>query len=209
MSSSPLIPREKLSAYQRWELHSFDLQGEFDGAESAPAAAAQAADAAEAARRAAYDAGHADGLRAGAAQAAVEARQLQALLASAAEQSRSIGEALAEDLLGLSLAIARQMVRRTLTVHPEVILPLINEALAEISTASAQPILTLHPADAVLVRTHLADTLTAGRWQVLEDAAVARGGCLIHTASSQIDATLAVRWQHLLHQLGMNDAWVD
>lgn len=209
MSSSPLIPREKLSAYQRWELHSFDLPGEFDNGGSAPAAAARADDTMEAARRAAYDAGHADGLREGSTGAAAEVGQLQELLASAAQQSRRIGEKLAEDLLGLSLAIARQMVRRTLTVHPEVVLPLITDALAEISTASAQPTLTLHPADAALVRTHLSDSLAEGNWQLVEDAAVARGGCLVQTAASHIDATVQGRWQHLLNQLGVNDAWLE
>lgn len=209
MSSSPLIPREKLSAYQRWELHSFDLPGEFDNGESTPAAAARANDTTEAARHAAYDAGRADGLREGTARAAADAGQLQELLASAAQQSRRIGEKLAEDLLGLSLAIARQMVHRTLTVRPEVILPLITDALAEISTASAQPTLTLHPADAALVRAHLPDSLTEGNWQIVEDAAIARGGCLVHTAASHVDATVQGRWQHLLNQLGMNDSWLD
>jgi len=209
MSSSPLIPREKLSAYQRWELHSFDLPSEFDNSGSTPAAAARADDTAEAARRAAYDAGHADGLREGTVRAAAEAERLQELLASAAQQSRRIGEKLAEDLLGLSLAIARQMVCRTLTVRPEVVLPLITDALAEISTTSAQPTLTLHPADAALVRTHLTDSLAEGHWLLVEDAAVARGGCLVHTAASHIDATVQGRWQHLLNQLGASDAWLE
>lgn len=209
MSSSPLIPREKLSAYQRWELHSFDLPGEFDNGRSAPAAAARADDTAEAARREAYDAGHADGLRESAARAAAEAGQLQELLVSASQQSRRIGEKLAEDLLGLSLAIARQMVRQTLAVRPEIVLPLITDALAEISTASTQPTLTLHPADAALVRARLSDSLTEGNWLLVEDATVARGGCLVHTAASHIDATVQGRWQHLLNQLGVNDPWLE
>jgi flagellar assembly protein FliH len=209
MSSSPLIPREKLSAYQRWELHSFDLPGAFANSENNPAAAAREDDNTETARRAAYDAGHADGLRTGSARAAADAKQLQELLTSAAQQSRRIGEKLAEDLLGLSLAIARQMIRRTLTVHPEVILPLITDALAEISTASTQPTLTLHPADAALVRSRLPDSLAEGNWQIVEDAAIARGGCLVHTAASHVDATVQGRWQHLLNQLGMNGSWLD
>ncbi len=209
MSSSPLIPREKLSAYQRWELHSFDLPGGFDQAESPSAPAARANDATEALRRAAYDAGHADGQREVKAKAAAEAGQFQELLASAAQQNRSIGEHLAEELLGLSLAIARQMVRQTLTVRPEVILPLIKNALAEISTASAHPTLTLHPADAALVRAQLPDSLAEGNWQIVEDAAIARGGCLVHTAASHVDATVQGRWQHLLNQLGMNGSWLD
>ena len=71
MSNSPLIPKEKLSAYQRWELHAFDAP-----ADSRPAAANGAAGDAEKVRHIhqhAFDAGRAEGLREGTATATREA----------------------------------------------------------------------------------------------------------------------------------------
>jgi flagellar assembly protein FliH len=44
---------------------------------------------------------------------------------------------------------------------------------------------------------------------VVEDANVGRGGCKVDTASNQIDATAAARWQRLSHALGKEVDWLD
>lgn len=209
MSSSPLIPREKLSAYQRWELHTFDLPGDAQPpTRTAPAPTDEAAQR-ESLRRSAYDSGHAEGLRAGALKAADDARCLRELLATLAQQSRDINQQLADDLLGLALKVARQLVRQSLTVHPELIMPLLKDALARMSGASAQLTLTLHPADAALVRHHLAAQIESENWHIVEDAAMQRGGAVLQTATSQVDATLGTRWHHLTATLGLDDKWID
>src|SRR5437762_14196213 len=96
MSRNPVIPREKLSAYQRWELHSFDP-------DTAPrtAGAVRAADAAEKVQhlhQQVYQSGYADGLREGAQKAAGDMQRLQALLASVKQQSHEINQSIAQAL---------------------------------------------------------------------------------------------------------------
>ncbi len=209
MSNSPLIPREKLSAYQRWELHSFDLSDDFTPSARMADAAAEVSAKTESIRRSAYDAGRAEGLREGALKAADDARRLRDLFGAVTQQSRDINQHLADDLLQLSLEVARQMVRRSLTVHPETIIPLLKDALTQLSNATAQLTVTLHPRDAVLVRTHLAESVEARHWQIVEDASVQQGGCLLQTATSHIDATLGTRWQRLATKLGLADTWLD
>ncbi|HEU4372339.1 MAG TPA: FliH/SctL family protein, partial [Telluria sp.] len=39
------------------------------------------------------------------------------------------------------------------------------------------------------------------------DAAIARGGCKVDTATNQIDAQIATRWERLTHSLGANIDW--
>ena len=66
MSNSTVIPKEKLTAYQRWELHSFD-QPDSGAPRTAGGGPARAADDEAAKTRKvhqlAYEAGRADGLR--------------------------------------------------------------------------------------------------------------------------------------------------
>ena len=208
MFNSPLIPKEQLSAYQRWELNSFDA-----AAPAQPNAAAQAAaEAAEKVRnihQKAYQTGHADGLREGMQRAAADAQQLQNLMAGVRQQAGEINQHLADDVLGLALEIARRMVRQALTVKPELIIPLVQDALAQISQPAAQATVALHPEDAKVVREHLGEQLNADGWRIVEDATLLRGGCWLRTTATQVDATLAARWRHLATALGQDAKWLD
>jgi flagellar assembly protein FliH len=201
MSNSPVIPKEKLSAYQRWELHAFD----------APAAANSAAADAEKVRHLhqhAYDAGRADGLREGAQKAAAEAQQLKSLLVAIEQQSHEINQGIAHDVLELALEVARQMVRQALSVRPEIIVTLIHDALARAVQPLAAATIALNPADAALVREQLGSELAAAGWRVVEDPHMQRGGALLQTAATQIDATMGARWQRLTAALGQNTEWL-
>ncbi len=207
MSNSPVIPKEKLSAYQRWELHTFDAP-----AGPQPGAATQAADAAaEKVRHIhshAYEAGRADGLREGAQKTAHDAQALRALFAAIESQSHDVNQRIAHDVLELALEVARQMLRQALAVHPELIAPLIQDALARCAQPVAPATITLHPADAVLVRELINDQLASGGWRIVEDAALARGGCQLHTAAIQVDARMDTRWQRLAAALGQTSEWL-
>jgi len=208
MSSSPVIPKEKLSAYQRWELHSFDAPGG-----NGPAAAARKSTEAEAEKvrhihQQTFDAGRAEGLREGTAKAAAIALPLMALLASIKQQSMEINQHIADDVLGLALEIARQMMRQALDVHPELIIPVVHDALARMPQPAAQASITLHPADAALVREHLGEQFASGGWKIIEDPACIRGGCLLQTTASQVDATVGTRWQRLTAALGQSAQWL-
>ncbi len=66
-------------------------------------------------------------------------------------------------------------------------------------------ILMLNPLDAEIVRNAIGEELDKGGWRVVEDAQIGRGGCKVDTASNQIDAQAASRWQRLTNALGKND----
>ena len=207
-SNSPVIPKEQLSAYQRWELHAFDAPA----APQQTAAAAKAADvAAERVRHIhtqTYEAGRADGLREGAQKAAHDGEALRALCAAIESQSHDVNQRIAHDVLELSLEVTRQMLRQALAVRPEIILPLIQDALARCAQPVAPATLTLNPADAVLVRELINDQLASGGWRIVEDADLARGGCHLHTAAIQVDASMDTRWQRLAAALGQKSEWL-
>jgi flagellar assembly protein FliH len=69
----------------------------------------------------------------------------------------------------------------------------------------------LHPADAHLLR-KLAEsdqTVATLPWRIVEDAQLERGGCVLDTATTEVDATLETRWRRVIAALGRDDLWVD
>jgi len=58
------------------------------------------------------------------------------------------------------------------------------------------------------VRHGMAEELTKGGWRIIENASIARGGCKVETATNQIDAQAAARWNRLTHALGANVDWL-
>jgi flagellar assembly protein FliH len=51
----------------------------------------------------------------------------------------------------------------------------------------------LHPEDAAIVRERLSEPVSERAWTLVEDPTMSRGGCVIRTENSQIDARLESR----------------
>ena len=206
MSNSPVIPKEKLSAYQRWELHAFDAPSESPAAPEKKAAAE--AEKVRHIHQHAYNAGRADGLKEGAAKTALEVQRMQAVVAALERHGAEVGQTVAQEVLELALEVARQMMRQALIVRPEFIFPLIQDALERAGQAHAGATLALNPADVAIVREHLGSELTAAGWRLVEDAAIQAGGAMVQTSATQIDATLDTRWKRLASALGTTSDWL-
>lgn len=170
-------------------------------AEHAAVLEAERAAAREAGHAEGYATGHAEGLTAGTAQGQADAlaqcegdvaalRELLAYLATPLEQQDS---ALEDELVTLSMAIARQLVRRELQTAPGEIVPVVREALAVLPSAQRDITVSLHPDDAALVRSALSGNAEADAWQLSEDPLLSRGGCRIAAGHSHVDATLEAR----------------
>lgn len=235
--SDAYIPKEKLTAYERWEMAAFDeaermaqamQEAAGAGAAEPPPAIAEAAaapviDPAELAalreqafaegRAAGYAAGLADGQRDGYASGETRAHgEIARIAALASEFSQALesGEAqLADELLALALDIAQQVLRTSLRVKPELIVPVVRDAIAALTNPHGHPALTLNPADAALVRAQLGEQLAHTGWRVLEDPQIAAGGCRIDNSGAEIDATLPTRWKRVVEALGRHSDWLD
>ena len=115
---------------------------------------------------------------------------------------------IADALLSLSLTLARQMVREAIAVRPELLLPVVRDALSALVANVKDNVLRLHPSDLDLVRRHLADDLARGGWRLVADESIEAGGCRIDASNGSVDATLAERWSQALAMLGRNDQWL-
>lgn len=153
-------------------------------------------------------AGHAEAYQAGRIEAAAELQSLRAVAASFSEALAQADETIASDVLDLALHLARSMVRTAFEVRPELIIPVVREAIEYLPVLQQPAVLALNPEDVDIVRAGLADELDKGGWRVVADPQIARGGCKVDTASNQIDAQAAARWNRLTHALGKNVEWL-
>jgi len=153
--------------------------------------------------------GYQDGLDQGRLQAAAELTHLQELAATFGQAVTQADEAIAQDVLELALHLAKNMVRTAFDVRPDYIIPVVREAIDYLPTLQQPALLMLHPEDALIVREHIGEELDKSGWRVIEDEHIARGGCRVDTASNQIDAQIASRWQRLAHALNANIDWLE
>ena len=211
-------PKELQSAYQRWEMNSFGDERPSVVAQRPPPPEPPNMDLIagmqEEARLIGYDEGHAagyaDGLAIGRAEAATELAHLQSIAATFSTALAEADETIASDMLELALQLARGMLRTALEVKPELIIPLVREAIGYLPVLQQPAILQLNPLDAAIVRGAMGEELDKGGWRVAEDDTIARGGCKIDTASNQIDAQAPARWARLAGALGKNNVeWLE
>ena len=200
--SSRLIPKEQLTGFRRWDIGSFD--GQRDA--TPPIAPVKLPTAAE--LEALQQHAHDEGYRAGFEQARLEGERLRRLTQSFSQAMCGIEETVAEELLTLALDIARQVLREALSVKPELILPVVREAVGALAEPLQSPVLMLHPADVELVRQRLGDELALGGWKVLADERIEPGGCRVESVNGEANATLAIRWQRVIATLNCNHSWL-
>ncbi|MDD5328864.1 MAG: flagellar assembly protein FliH [Sulfuricella sp.] len=204
---SNIIPKEQLSAYQRWELTSL---GEAAAETvSSPAVVLPTAEEVEHIHQQASREGYATGYQEGKQKADAELARLAQVMSALDASLNNFDEVIAQSLLALALDIAKQMLREALKARPELVLPVIREAVGSLPHANQHPHLRLHPDDADLVRSLMEDELNHYHWKLIEDVRVERGGCRVETANSEIDATLESRWKRALAALGREGSWLD
>lgn len=159
------------------------------------------------AKQAGFDQGHAEGLR----QAADDVEQIRSVVARLNTLAEDLEQGVANDVLSLSLELAKQIVRQSLRVKPELVLAVIRDATKTFPELGDGPRLILHPADAAIVRAVVAEDaeMAAANWVLMEDARLERGSCKFQNATTEIDATLDNRWRRIVASLGRDDAWLD
>ena len=164
----------------------------------------KAAAAAEAIARVAREQSEARGYEAGMAKAQAEMqgkvaelgdriKRLDGLLQFLARPLQELDEEVEKSLLQLALAVGKQLARRELRIDPTQVIAIIRESLQELPTAAREIRVHLHPEDAAIVRERLTAPSNERAWTIVEDPAMSRGGCVVKTESSRIDARLESR----------------
>ncbi|MEJ0003599.1 MAG: flagellar assembly protein FliH [Pararobbsia sp.] len=229
MSRGQTVTKDRLTAYERWEMASFDPPPPPPPAPppeqvvTPDPAIAERARLAEEARAAAYAeglaagqaegyrdghaAGHLDGLNKGLADAQLVATQFKSLADAFTTALEAVDAEVADSLVALAYDVAREVVRQTVTLDPTALLGAVREVLGAEPVLAGAPQISVNPADMPVLEAYLKDELEARGWTLRADAEVERGGCRARAATGEIDATLAVRWQRVLLALGQTSEW--
>lgn len=223
-----IIPKEELASYERWQARSFDRPKPTPGPQPA-APAVEVVDAGigdlalptaedierihEEARTLGYQAGYEEGREAAEAAAheaaAEQAQHFQALIGNLQAALGEIDQQVADQLLDLASEIAAQVVRGSLAVHRELLLPIIREAIAALPLHHGHLTLRLNPADAQHVRAQIGEQLAQSGAQIIDDGEVSPGGCQVRAGTSEVDATIETRWKRVLEAIGAEPkAWL-
>lgn len=221
-SSSRIIVAERIASATPWQFRS--LPGAHDaGAAATPEArAATRADVSAGEQgdagggaivRAARERGYNEGFEAGIRQAEQQlrdreaaagvslAQQVSALVDGARQELAQHQEEIAQATVDLAIALARRVVGASFDLDPQSIVPVVREALAALVDARSSGTVHLHPEDHRLVEAALGSELQTRGLEPVADGSVRRGGCMLRTATAEIDATLEGRWQRVLESL--------
>ncbi len=127
--------------------------------------------------------------------AEVDARikRLDGVLRFIAQPLQELDEEVEKSLLQLAMAVGKQLARRELRIDPTQVIAIIRESLQELPTSARNPRVHLHPEDAAIVRERLSEPGSERAWTLVEDPTMSRGGCVIRTENSQVDARLESR----------------
>jgi len=127
--------------------------------------------------------------------AAIDERvqRLDSVLALIARPLESLDAEVERELVELALAVGKQLARRELRTEPTQIIAIVRESLAQLPLAAREVRVHLHPDDAQTVRERLAAGGGERAWSLIEDPTLTRGGCLVQSEMSRIDARMESR----------------
>ena len=174
-------------------------------------------------RKAGYADGYAAGFAQGHAQATLEgqkqiadyianqgqeiADRMAQVLLSAQSQLAQSEQTIATGVLELACALARQVLHRELTANPNVLEPVVHEALGMLTSDSRAAVVRLHPHDLDVLGDGVQRAFPNLTITLVPDSHVTAGGCLVESAGSVVDGTVERRWERAVAALGLDSAW--
>ena len=186
------------ASIERWRLP--EVEGPIIGRSQEERSAAGSRESARVAQKEAETRGYEAGMARARAEtsrqlAALEERvkHIDAALHLLARPLEQLDAEMEGDLAQLALAIGKQLARRELRIEPAQVIAILRESLALLPAAAREVRVHLHPEDAATVREHLTAPANERAWTIVEDPTLSRGGCVIHSQSSRIDARLESR----------------
>ena len=220
---SRFIPGEEIGAVEQWDFGAVDATG----LRLAAVAKAQGDEANRVQQEGHFQQGHtqgyAEGFAQGQAQTQLDAqRQITEFIAQQGEaaahnfaklfttaqaQLDEAEQAMARGVLELACELARQVLRHELSGNPNVLQPVVREALGLLGAETKSAVIRLHPLDLEVLEAPTRAEFAGMALTLVPDATLSRGGCLVASAGSVVDGTVEKRWMRAVASLGLNSVW--
>ena len=222
---SRFIPGEEIDSVEEWRFGDVDSTGLLLAAKVkvAEEEAGQAKE--DALTQQGYAEGYAEGFIQGQAQLRLETQRqisdfvaLQGqeanqnfleLFANAQAQLNESEQVMAKGVLELACELARQVLRQELSVNPDVLKPVIREAMRSFSAETKSAVVRLSPADYEVFEKNSQAEFAAMSLTLVSDPTLTRGGCLVESAGTVVDGRIERRWSQTVASLGLSEAWEE
>ena len=107
---------------------------------------------------------------------------------------QQIYDAIAPDILEISLDIAKKIIKKEVAENPDIVLENIKEMLGGLSKEETKLILKVNPAQAAMLKQQVPEIVIAAGLEakvvIIPDENIMEGGCLLTTTNGVIDATI-------------------
>ncbi|MBP6646383.1 MAG: flagellar assembly protein FliH [Burkholderiaceae bacterium] len=137
------------------------------------------------------------------AQGQETAERLNAVVLAAQESLQEAEQTIAQGVLDLACAVARQVVRHELTVDPTAVRHVIKEALDMVLTDGKAATVRLNPQDMGMLQESLQVMFAGSAMNLIADVSIQPGGCKVESAGAVIDGSLSKRWERAVSALGL------
>jgi flagellar assembly protein FliH len=220
---SRFIPGDEIDAVEQWRFGPIETAAQLLEAQVKQRESAKEDANFEQARQESFRAGYADGVVQGRAQAHSEVQQQMAdflanqaqasgqrlakLFESTQTQLDEAQQVMAQGVLELSCELGRQVLRQELSVNPNVLLPVIREALDLLGAEHRSAVVRMNPVDLDVLEGLMATEFAGMSLNLRADTTLEPGGCLVESAGMVVDATLQKRWQRAVATLGLASKW--
>lgn len=155
-----------------------------------------------------YEEGYREGMQKAAAEVSKYEQQLKKSIAMMSQLIESLNEPfekldqdVEQELVALAVAMAKQIIRREITTDPGQIMAVVREALNVLPVSSRNITIAMHPEDAALISQLEISPREGRQWRLVEDPGLLRGGCMVSTDTSRIDASVENRLAVIFSQI--------
>ena len=206
-SSSPkpsLIDSEKVGDYVAWQPPSVQIPTEKDLAEEERQRMVTA-ESIEVLQKQAYKEGYTQGFQKGIddgnAKINEQVARLQNVLNMLNQPLAEMDETVVDQMVELSITIAKMLIRRELKTDPGQIVAVVRESVSALPAGTNHIRVMLNPEDAELIRETMSLSEGEKGWEIFDDPLLRRGGCKIVTDTSEIDASVESRLSAIIAQV--------
>ncbi len=137
-----------------------------------------------------FEKGYSEGKKAADEELVRKTVQLENLLGFLTRPVEKLEQQVEQELLELSLAVAKQVLKREVSIDPKHIIGLIRTAVSRLPAAENKVTVNLNPDDAKIIRKALKKSDNDQRWDIVEDPGLNAGSCNINSENSYIDGSV-------------------
>ncbi|WIO73440.1 FliH/SctL family protein [Porticoccaceae bacterium LTM1] len=148
-----------------------------------------------------YQMGRWEGMNAGREELEKQGEQFKKLCESLSNPLAKLDEEVQRELVLLAGAMAGQLVRRELSVNPDILNNIVASAVTALRTTSRRVHIYLNPVDAALVADILSSPDPEQHWQVVESPELREGDVRVEANNAHIDLSMRSRLYHLVGNL--------